>query len=110
KASRELASLIRKLRKSSEVGDLQQLHRCRGDFDRLIGRLQQTGKEITAILDFAEEAYLGSETFLNELAEAARAAGVRASLGESTLYSYPFAVKVHPQKRTILVGKHRESR
>jgi hypothetical protein len=110
RVNRELASVIKKLRKSSETGDLQQLRRCLTDFNRLIGRLQLMSTEITSILDFEEEAYLGSESFLNELIEAAHTAGVRAFLGENTLYSYPLAVRVHPQKRAILVGKHRDPR
>lgn len=110
KLSKEFASMIKKFRKASETGDLQQLHRCLADFNRLIGRLQQTGAEITTILDFPEEAYLGSESFINELAEAARAAGVQACLGDNTLYSYPVAVTVHPQKRALLIGKTRDSR
>lgn len=109
KVNKELVAVVKKLRKSSGTGDLPQLRRCLADFNHHIERLQLLHSDISSILDFEEEAYLASEAFLNELAEAARAAGVRAFLGENTLYSYPLVVKVQPQKRSLLLGKHRES-
>jgi hypothetical protein len=110
KATKDLSLVTKKLRQASETGDLQQLHRCLTLFSQITERLGAMGANISSILEFEEEAYLGSDTFLNELAEAASTVGVRAVLGDKVLYSYPLAVKVQPQKRLLLVGKHRDSR
>jgi hypothetical protein len=109
KVNRELSVVVKKLRKASGVGDLHQLRMWLADSKHHVERLQQLLNNICSVLDFEEEAYLASEAFLHELAEAARTAGVRALLGENTLYSYPLVVKVQPQKRSLLLGKHRES-
>ena len=110
RATKELSQVTKKIRKASETGDLQQLHRCLGLFSQLNERLGTMGANLASMLEFGEEAYLGSDAFLNELAEAASAAGVRAVLGDKVLYSYPLAVKVQPQNRLLLVGKHRDTR
>lgn len=108
--SRELAGVNKKLRGCAQTGNVQELRRVVADFTRVTEGLHALASEMAALLDFDERDYFGSERFLDEVEEAARAAGVRTSRGEGVLYSYPVAVKVSQQHNSLLLGKRREFR
>ena len=108
--TREIATILRALRKSSGVGNLAQVHRQMTDLNLRVDRLREISHEFQTVLAFDEENYLGSEAFLQELTKAAAAIGVQIVEGHDCLYIYPTSLRVNPQKRCLVVGRRRDAR
>ena len=108
--TREIATILRALRKSSGVGNLAQVHRQMTDLNLRVDRLREISNEFQTVLAFDEENYLGSEAFLQELTKAAAAIGVQIVEGHDCLYIYPTSLRVNPQKRCLVVGRRRDAR
>lgn len=110
KAAANVASALRRYRNAARQGQLRELRAATEAARRTLQTLDQEVANVAESWDFDEEAYLQGEGFGAELIAAGNRAGLRISLQDNRLYSYPALIRVLPGDRAVLVDKARERR
>jgi len=110
KVARECASLLGRLRKSLSVGDMVQVRRGLAELQRKRSVLESEYAQVLEALAFDESTYLDSSAYLDEVAAAADAAGIRTWRKDNSIQSFPISLTVQGRRSCILLGKRRETR
>ncbi|HTE83113.1 MAG TPA: hypothetical protein VK821_00080 [Dehalococcoidia bacterium] len=110
KAASILTSAAKRFRTAAQVGNLRELQPAIAAAESALAGVARQFAMARDGWDFAEEDYLGSGSFVQELLDTAERSGVRVFERDDRLYSYPVLVRVLANERAVQIDRTRYRR
>jgi hypothetical protein len=110
KAAERVVSSLKAMLKAARSGEVRRLRSAPETVRQGVAALDAEVARLAGSWDFDEEAYLREGGYVDELLAEARRQGLRITLQDDRLYSYPMLISVSPSDRALKIDKKLERR